>query len=148
MLYVTHGARGKGRWLFNCMFSVQLHHKTTYKILFKFCVMPGHSIIVLKITLLPCLSSVQTKKWTSLSSKCKLLFVYSTNGAKPHSCGSKDLTKLVPVVVWCRDNVKTKESSQTFILKIYAGTLFYPKTITFCHNIFYLNVPKWCTLQL
>ena len=40
----------------------ELHHKTTLNYLFKFCVMPGHSIIVLKITLLPCLASVQTKK--------------------------------------------------------------------------------------
>ena len=61
MLYVTHGAGGKGRELFNCIFSVQLHHKTTLNNLFKFCVMPGHSIIVLKVTLLSSLSSIQTK---------------------------------------------------------------------------------------
>ena len=55
------------------------------------------------------------QKITKWSSKCKLLFVYSTNAANTHSCGSKDLTKLVPVVAWYWDNVKTKEISQTLI---------------------------------
>ena len=56
------GGQGEGEGVFNFMFSVQLHHKTNLNNLFKFRVMPGHSIIVLKITLLPCLASVQTKK--------------------------------------------------------------------------------------
>ena len=41
--------------------------------------------------------------------------IYSTNVAKPHSCGDKDLRNKFPVVVSRRDNVKTKDSSQTFI---------------------------------
>ena len=53
---------GKGSELFNYMFSFQLHHKITLKSVFKFCVMPEHSIIVLKITSLPYLTPVQTKK--------------------------------------------------------------------------------------
>ena len=42
------------------------------------------------------------------------MFIYSNNAAKPHS-GDKDLRNKFPVVVSRRDNVKTKDSSQTFI---------------------------------
>ena len=42
------------------------------------------------------------------------MFIYSNNAAKPHSCGDKDLRNKFPVVSR-RDNVKTKDSSQTFI---------------------------------
>ena len=45
------------------------------------------------------------------------MFVYSTYAAKPHSFGYKDLTNLFPFVALRRDNVKTKDSSQTLILE-------------------------------
>ena len=43
------------------------------------------------------------------------MFIYSNNAAKPYSCGDKDLRNKFPVVVSRRDNVKTKDSFQTFI---------------------------------
>jgi hypothetical protein len=43
------------------------------------------------------------------------MFIYSNNAAKPHSCGDKDLRNKFLVVVSRRDNVKTKDSSQTLI---------------------------------
>ena len=45
------------------------------------------------------------------------MFIYSNNAAKLHSCGDKDLRNRFPVVVSRRDNIKTKESSQTFFSK-------------------------------
>ena len=45
------------------------------------------------------------------------MFVYSTNAAKPHSFGDKDLNNLFSFVALRRDNVKTRDSSQTFIFK-------------------------------
>ena len=38
-------------------------------------------------------------------------YVYSTNAAKPHSFGDKDLKNLFPFVALRRHNVKTKDSS-------------------------------------
>ena len=43
------------------------------------------------------------------------MFIYSNNATKPYSCGEKDLRNKFPVVVSRRDNVKTKDISQTFI---------------------------------
>ena len=43
------------------------------------------------------------------------MFIYRNNAAKPHSCGDQDLRNKFPVVVSRRENVKTKDSSQTFI---------------------------------
>ena len=43
------------------------------------------------------------------------MFIYRYNAAKPYSCVDKDLRNKFPVVVSRRDNVKTKDSSQTFI---------------------------------
>ena len=45
------------------------------------------------------------------------MFIYSTNATKPHSCWDKDLRNKFPVVVSRRDNVKTKDNSQTFIFE-------------------------------
>ena len=45
------------------------------------------------------------------------MFVYSSNAAKPHSSGDKDLANLFSFVALRRDNVKTRDSSQTFIFK-------------------------------
>ena len=65
--------------------------------------------------LLPCLTSVQAKENTKSSFKFELMFIYSINASKPHSCGDKDLRNKFTVVVSRRDNVKTKDNSQTFI---------------------------------
>ena len=43
------------------------------------------------------------------------MFIYNNNAAKLHSCGDKDLRNKFPVVSSRRDNVKTKDRSQTFI---------------------------------
>ena len=43
------------------------------------------------------------------------MFIYSNNAAKSYSCGEKDLRNKFTVVVSRRDNIKTKDISQTFI---------------------------------
>ena len=43
------------------------------------------------------------------------MFIYSNSAAKPHSCGDQDLRNKFSVVVSRQDNVKTNDSSQTFI---------------------------------
>ena len=45
------------------------------------------------------------------------MFVYSSNAAKTHSFGDKDLTNLFSFVALRRDNVKTRDSSQTLIFE-------------------------------
>ena len=65
--------------------------------------------------LLPFLTSVQAKENTKSSFKFELMFIYSINASKPHSGGYKDLINKFTVVVSRRDNVKTKDNSQTFI---------------------------------
>ena len=71
----------------------------------------------MKTSLLPLFASVQTKKNTNWCSKLEITFVYSTNAAKPHSFGDKDLNNLFSFVALRRDNVKTRDSSQTFIFE-------------------------------
>ena len=45
------------------------------------------------------------------------MFVYSTNAARTHSFGDKDLKHLFPFAALRRDNVKTKDNSQTLIFE-------------------------------
>ena len=45
------------------------------------------------------------------------MFVYSTNAAKHHSFGDKDLINLFLFVVLRRDNVKTKDSPQNIMFE-------------------------------
>ena len=45
------------------------------------------------------------------------MYVYGTYAAKPHSFGDKDLKNLFSFVALRRDNVKTRDSSQTFIFE-------------------------------
>ena len=47
----------------------------------------------------------------------EITFVYITNAAKPHSFCDKDLNNLFSFVALRRDNVKTRDSSQTFIFE-------------------------------
>ena len=63
--------------------------------------------------LLPCFTCNQALKKTIEVSN--VMFIYRNNAAKPHSCGDKDLKNKFSVVVSHWDNVKTKDSSQTFI---------------------------------
>ena len=63
------------------------------------------------------------------------MFIYSTNAAKPHSCGDKDLKNRFPFVVSHQDNVRTEHISQTFIsedlswdIALHCIALFYPTT--------------------
>ena len=54
------------------------------------------------------------------------MFIYSNNAAKAHSCGDKDLRNEFPVVVLRRDNVKTKDSYQTFISEDLSWDIVFP----------------------
>ena len=62
------------------------------------------------------MASVQTKKITNRSSKFEHLFIYSTNAAKPHSCGSKDLNKsrIAPVSVTQHDEQEQQDYTSPF----------------------------------
>ena len=46
------------------------------------------------------------------------MFISSTNAAKSQGCEDKDLRNKFPVVVSCRNNVKTKEISQAFVIDL------------------------------
>ena len=70
------------------------------------------------------------------------MFIYSNDAAKPHSCGDTDLRNIFPVVVSRRDNVNTKDSSQTFISEDLCWDIVFPTTVTYCLSIYFLNVPK------
>ena len=53
------------------------------------------------------------------------MFIYSTNTAKPHSCGEKDLKNLFTVVMLRGGNVKSKDNSQTFISEDLRWDIFF-----------------------
>ena len=74
--------------------------------------------------LLPRLTFNQPKQNTNLSFKLDLVFIFSTNAAKPHSCGDKDIRNKFPVVMSRQDNIKTKDSSQIFIFEDFSWDIF------------------------
>ena len=68
---------------------------------------------------LPCFTYLPLlkKKNADLYLKLEITFVYSTNAAKPHTFGDKDLNNLFSFVALRRDNVKTRYSSQTLFVE-------------------------------
>ena len=70
------------------------------------------------------------------------MFIYSNNADKPHSCGNKDLRNKFPVVVSRRDNVKTKDSYQTFISEYLSWDIVFANNCYILSQYLFSNVPK------
>ena len=56
-------------------------------------------------------------KFTNRSPNCELKFICSTNAAKHHSFGDKDLQVRFPVLVLRQDNLKIKRAPEPSFLK-------------------------------
>ena len=74
------------------------------------------------------------------------MFIYSTNIAKSHSCGDEDLINKIPVFVSRCEQLKTKDSSQTFISEDLSWDIFLPRNCNILSK--YIFSERFKTIQL